>query len=126
MSERDERQQQAARLDEQIAGMEQSLESGQEALTAMKMAREALIEPPRKVTACRLRKHFAVVSKSSYAVDCSECHKESFGLEDDWTHCPKCGSVITEVYRENDPTARMQDKAAKELLDKLQKEIVNV
>ena len=126
MSERDKQRQHAQLVDEQITALENLLESTQKDLAALKLAREILNEPPRKVTECSLVKHYALVSKVSYTVDCSECHKESFGLDDEWSHCPKCGSVVTEVVREDDPRDRLQDKAAKRLFDKLHQETTHV
>ena len=126
MSVRDERQQKATQLDEQIAGLENLLASSQRDLAALQLAREILNEPPRKVTECTFRKHYSLVSKTSFVVDCSECHKESFGLENDWSHCPKCGSAVTKVYREEDPRERLQSKAAQELFHKLQQETTHV
>jgi len=120
MSERDKQRQHAQLVDEQITALENLLESTQKDLAALKLAREILNEPPRKVTECSLVKHYALVSKVSYTVDCSECHNEIFGYEDSWKFCPVCGSMITGISREDDPRDRLQSKAAQELFTKLQ------
>ena len=118
-------QHQARVVSDQITALENLLGTTQKDLVALKLAREILTEPPRKVTECTLRQHYALISKTSFVVDCSECHKESFGLEEDWSHCPKCGSAVTKVHREDDPRGRLQSKAAQELFTKLQ-EITHV
>jgi len=125
MSERDKQRQNAKVVSEQITALENLLESTQKDLTELKLVREILNEPPRKVVNCALRQHYALANRTSFSVDCSECGVTVFGYEESWKFCPACGAVVTEVCREDDQTDRFQSKAAKELFNKLQ-ETANV
>lgn len=111
MSERTKRRVSTDALIEQLLQLQKEKESITAAESALKLAKEALDEPPRHVVETKLTLEWTTHYSHVYSAWCNECSKKSVGYQNTWLYCPICGSLITEVAQETSPQDRLNRDA---------------
>lgn len=121
MSERTKRRVSTDALIEQLLQLQKEKESITAAESALKLAKEALDEPPRHVVETKLTLEWTTHYTHCFTAWCGECQAKIIGYQNHWTHTPCCGSFIKAVEQEKSPQDRLNRDAVNQAMAEISK-----
>jgi DNA-directed RNA polymerase subunit RPC12/RpoP len=119
MSIRETMQQRARDAKDVISSYKYQRADLDKTIAVVEFAEKVLAGEPKSETNCGHTLRYS--QRNGYYEEsyCSECQQTVQGYEKDWTHCPKCGSRIVKVDREDTPEDRLTRNAVKNAVDSL-------